>query len=156
MGRYNYRLGSFRLEDANGLGLTVRPTAGDLSIGAENDSNIEKTRVLDRGSFDDLVETDDLVQDISITAAMENVTLTHATEARLSDFIRKQGSFKNAVTLSSNPRIWAFKAIATFSDGTTSTTKTFPFCKGTIALSEGNPENTFSIALQNFVKSIDA
>lgn len=154
MSRYNYRLTSVRVEDANGLGMTLTPTTGDFSGPAENDNNREKARVLDRGSFDGLVEVDDMQGDISMTLGMRNEALTHASAARVTDFFKKQGSFAAAVSV--DPCVWAFKVIVTLDDGTTSTTKTYPYCTGTVSPAQGNPENTFSLAITSFKQPIDA
>lgn len=148
MARYTYRLTSVRLEDASGTGFTLSPTDGDFSAGAENDSNRERARVLDRGAFDGIVEGDDLEQELSITLQMRNETLTSAAAARVTDFIKRQNFFSSLVSV--DDTVWAFKCIVTFNDGTTSTTKTYPHCTGTISLSEGNPVNTFSISLTNY------
>ena len=126
--RWTSRLTTVRFEDSAGLGLEWGPGPGDLSIGNENAENAEHIKKLDRGHHDGFVLGDDLVQDLSITAELPNEELTHATLARLHDFIKRQGSFAAAVSV--DPTIWAFKVIATFSDGVTTTTKTCPIVEG--------------------------
>lgn len=155
MSRYNYRLTYLRVEDANGLGIDLVPTVGDFSGPPENDNNAEKARVLDRGEYDGLVEVDDMQGEISCTMGMRNQALTSAVAARVSDFFKRAGTFASAVSVNSE-RVWAFKTIATFDDGTTSTTKTYPVCTGTISPAAGNPENTFSIAITTYVQPEDA
>lgn len=154
MGRYNYRLTSVRVEDASGTSYTLEPTDGDFSGGGENDSNREKVAVRNRGSFDCLVEGDDITQELSMTVQMENETLTDAAAARITDWFKKQNFFSSLVSVDSV--VWAFKVIVTYNDGTTSTTKTYPYCTGMIAPSEGNPTNTFALSFTSYQKPTEA
>lgn len=154
MSRYTYRLTSVRLEDAAGTGLTLTPTDGDYTGGAENDNNREKIGVKNRGAHDGLVSGDDMEQEVSLTLQMKNEALTSAAEARVTDFIKKQNFFSGLVSVDDCE--WAFKLIVTFNDGTTSTTKTYPKVTGTIATAEGNPTNTFSLAFTNYLAPVDA
>lgn len=154
MARYTNRLTSVRVEDADGLGITLTPTDGDFSGGAENDTNAEKLPVMNRGAHDGLVKGVDMTQELSITLQMRNEALTSLAEARVSDFFKKAGVFAAANSVDDDQ--WAFKCILTFDDGTTSTTKTYPKCTGTIALSEGLPANTFAIAMTNYLPPTDA
>ncbi len=156
MSRWTRRLTSIRLEDNNGLGLTLTPMDGDFSGGDENDSNRDKTRVLNRQAFDGYVEGDDMEQELSCTLQMKNEALTHASQARVNDFIKKQGSFASAVSVDTGGIVWAFKVIVTLDDGTTSTTKTYPQCTGKIAWSEGDPAHTFGLSFVNNGAPVDA
>ena len=154
MGRYNYRLTSVRVEDAAGTSYTLEPTDGDFSAGAENDNNREKQAVRNRGAFDCLVPGDDIVQELSMTIQMKNEVLTSAAAARITDWFKKQGFFSSLTSV--DPQEWAFKVIVTYNDGTTSTTKTYPYCTGMISLSEGNPSNTFSLSFTNYQQPTEA
>jgi hypothetical protein len=145
--RWTSRLTTVRFEDAGGLGLEWGPGPGDLSIGNENAENAEHIKKLDRGKHDGFVLGDDLVQDLSITAELPNESLTHATLARLHDFIKRQGSFAAAVSV--DPCIWAFKVIVTFDDGVTTTTKTCPIVEGEHAFAEAKEGSTLAVSARN-------
>lgn len=156
MSRWTRRYTSIRLEDANGLGLPISPMEGDFSGGDENDSNRSKTRVMNRQDYDADVEGDELEQEISFTVQMESQTLTHATLARIKDFLKRQGSFAAAVTTNPNPTVWSFKCIVSFSDGSNTGGTTYPNCKGTISWSEGDPVHTFAVSLTNNGAPVDS
>lgn len=152
-GRKTPRMASVRLEDANGLGMTIAPREGDFSGGDENDNNLTKVAVADRGDFDCLVDGESMQQSLSFTAHMKDEALTHATLARLTDFIKRQGSFASAVSVDSGG-VWAFKVIVTWTGVATS--KTYPYCSGAVAWSEGTPQNTLGCSFTNYQQPIDA
>lgn len=156
MSRWTRRLTSIRLEDNNGLGLTLEPMEGDFTGGDETDNNRDKTRVLNRQAFDGYVEGDDMEQEMSCTIAMRNISLTHASAARVLDFIKKQGSFASAVSVDTGGIVWAFKLIVTLNDGTTSTTKSYPNVVGKINWSEGDPGHSFGLSFTNNGQPVDA
>lgn len=146
-GRWTKRLISVRLEDAAGTGMTVTPSDGDFSGGEENAENAEHVATYDRDQHDDFVLGRDLVQELSMTAHMKNEALTSAAAARLEDFIKKRNFFSGLVSVSDT--IWAFKTIVTYSDGTTTSTKTYPKCEGSISWAEGEPHAKFTLTLRN-------
>ena len=154
MSRYTRRLTSVRFEDSVGLGLTIEPTDGDLSLGETNAEFAEHQPVYNRDVHDGFTLGQDQVQACSITVQMKNETLTHATLARIEDFVKKRGSFASASSIDAT--IWAWKAIVTFNDGTTSTTRTLPKCEGGSALTEGQPANTIAINFNNHQIPVDA
>lgn len=154
MSRYTRKLTLVRFEDANGLGIDVTPTDGDFSHGETNAENAEHIKVMDRDSHDGFVEGPDLVQDFSITVHMKNESLTHATNARIEDFVKKRGSFLAAVSV--DDTIWAWKTILTFNDGTTTTTRTLPLCEGGSTLAVGAPINTITVSGRNHGAPVDA
>lgn len=156
MGRYNSRITAVVFKDGAGTpaSLTITPSDGDFSSGAENDSNVEKVAVQNRGQFDCLVETTDIEQELSMTLHMKNEELTHATLGRVTDWVKKTGSFSGLTSV--DPNVWAWIVEVTMNDGTTSTTKTFPYVAGMIAMSEGFPQNTFSLSMTNYQQPTEA
>lgn len=110
MGRLTSRYTTVRVEDANGLGMTVGPGEGNFAWDPVNHGNTTKIRVDDRSRFDCIVEGADLDQTWSIDTKMPQQTITDLTDIndRLQDFLLKQGKFANAASVSSNPNIWAF------------------------------------------------
>jgi hypothetical protein len=153
MSRYTRRLTSLRFEDAAGLGIDITPYDGDFSSGEGNAENAEHVPVMDRDQHDGFVLGADLVQDLSVTVHMLNQSLTHATNARILDFMHKRGSFASATSV--DPTIWCWKAIATFNDGTTTATRTWPKCEGGAAIAVGAPHNTITITARNHLATID-
>ena len=154
MARWTSRLTTVRFEDANGLGLEWGPGPGDLSTGGENAENAEHIKKIDRGQHDGFVLGDDLVQDISITAELPNTSITDAVLARLTDFVKRQGSFAAAVSV--DPTIWAFKVLCTFNDGTTTATKTCPIVEGEGAFAEAKEGSTISFSGRNHGPIVEA
>jgi hypothetical protein len=146
-GRWTKRLISVRLEDAAGTGLTVSPMDGDFSGGEENAENAEHVPTYDRDAHDDFVLGRDLVQEISFTVQMKNETITSAVAARIEDFLKKRNFFSALVSVSST--VWAFRCKVTYSDGSTTTTKTYGKCEGTISWAEGEPSAKFTVSLKN-------
>lgn len=149
MSRFNSRRTVVRFEDLAGLGMTVGPGPGDFSHGALNAENTEKVRVLDRGAYDGHVETDDLEQEWSLTVQLRNEAQTHATNARLQDFLRRTGIFAAAQTVNPNPDIWAFKVIVTMTTGGVTATRTLPNCLGMHAFSEAMEGHALAISGTN-------
>lgn len=148
MGRdFNARSTTWRFEDADGLGMTIGPGDGSVEVGATNNGNVEKVRVMDRGRFDGYVETEDLEQEGSITVRCLTESITSAVSARVRDFIMKTGTFANATSVSND--VWAWKGIKTESDGAVTRTTTYPLCVGTISTADGLPSNTFVIEFRN-------
>ena len=148
MARYTSRMTSVVFQDSGaGVSITVGPGPGDLSIGETNASNAEHIRLLDRGSFDGFVIGDDMEQDVSITIGVENQSLTTGAEARIRDFIMKTGSFAAATSM--DPIIWAFQAVVTMTDGTTTATITLPKVQGSVSFSEAKEGHTFSFSGTN-------
>jgi hypothetical protein len=148
MARYTSRMTTVTFRDSGaGSSITVGPGPGDLSIGEVNADNAERIRVLDRGTFDGFVVGDDLEQDVSITIGVENQSLTEASLARIRDFVMKTGSFAAAVSVDS--LIWAFEAVVTMNDGTTTATMILPRVQGSISFSEAKEGHTFSFSGTN-------
>lgn len=154
MARYTRRLTSVRFEDAAGLGLTITPTDGDLSMGENNAEFAEHQPVYDRDQHDGFTLGQDLVQECSLTVQMKNEALTSGVAARILDFILKRGTFSAATSVDAT--IWSWKTIVTFDDGTTSTTRTLPKCEGGEAITEGQPSNTIAINFRNHQAPVDA
>jgi len=154
MARFTRRLTSVRFEDASGLGLAATPTEGDMTMSETNAENAEHQPVYNRDVHDGFTLGIDLIQEFSITLQQRIETLTHATLARMNDFLHKRGSFVNAVSVDST--IWAFKVIVTFSSQGVTTTRTFPKCEGGAALSEGQPFNSIAVSLRNHQAPVDA
>jgi len=154
MARYTSRHVTVRFEDSAALGMTIGPGPGDLSISEVNASNMEVIRVLDRGSHDGFIDGDDIIQDCSLTIAMTNAALTSGAVASVSDFMRKQGTF--AAAASKDSTVWAWQAIVTLNDGTTTSTITLPLCEGGVAVSEAKEGNTLSISWRNYTAPVIA
>jgi len=155
MARWTSRLTSVRVQDATGLvGFDLEPGAGDLTTGGENAENAEHIKKLNRGQHDGFVLGDDLVQDVAITLELRNEALTHATQARLTDWFKKQGSF--AAAQSVDATIWAFVVIVTMTDGVTTTTKTLPIVEGEKSFAEAKEGHTLAISLRNHGPIVEA
>jgi hypothetical protein len=129
--------------------ITVGPGAGDFQHGATNAENTEKVRLLDRGVFDGHVETDDLEQDWSISIKLRNQSQTHATLARILDFIHKRGSFAGLTSVNPNPDVWAFQIVVTMVQGGVTATRTLPCCVGTETFAEAADGHTISLSGTN-------
>jgi hypothetical protein len=147
MSRFTRRLTSVRFEDAAGLGMTIGPGEGDLTMGEENAENAEHQPVYDRDQHDGFTLGQDLVQENSITVAQVTETLSHETLARVRDFVMKTGSFEDAVSV--DDTIWAWVCEVTYQSAGVTTTKRLPKCEGGIASAEGQPNNTFAITFRN-------
>lgn len=154
MSRYTRRLTAVRFEDAVGLGLTISPTEGDLTMGDNNAEFAEHQPVYDRDVHDGFTIGQDLVQDCSITVQMKNEALTSGVSARILDFVLKRGTFSAATSMDST--IWSWKTIVTYDDGTTSTTRTLSRCEGSEGLNSGQPANTIAISFKSHLAPVDA
>ena len=154
MARWTSRLTSVRFEDSLGAGMTVGPGPGDLTVGEQNAENAEHIKKLDRGQHDGFVLGDDLVQECSITVEQPNQTITDAAAARLTDFLKRQTFFSAASSVDST--IWAWKTIATFTDGVTTATVTLPVCEGGFALAEAKEGSTLSVTFRNHGSIVEA
>jgi hypothetical protein len=100
------------------------------------------------------VKGQDAVQEGAITVQMRNQSLTSAVAARINDFVSKRNFFSGLQSV--DPLCWAFKIILTFNDGTTTTTRTLPYCAATIQFAEGRPAHTFAINYRCFQTPTDA
>lgn len=148
-GRFNRRYDTVRFEDANGLGLTVGPGPGDLSMDGFSAENVDSVRVLDRGVYDGHVLTDDTEQSGSLTVTMEDATFTSAVAARVIDFLRKAGLYAAAVSTNPNLDVWSFKVILTATKGANVGVLTLPNVRATFGVAEAVEENTITINLSN-------
>jgi len=150
--RYTRRLTTIRFEGANGSGLTVAASPRDLTQGDTNAENAEHIKVMDGGQHDGFVLGDDLVQAMTITIEEKNEAQTHATAARIRDFLQHTGSFAiggaNEAT-SVDDTIWAWKTITTHNDGTTTSTKTYPVCEGAHSFNVLKESNTIVVSFNN-------
>jgi hypothetical protein len=152
--RYTRRLTSVRFEGANASGMTIGPGEGNLTMSGLNAENAEHQPVYDRDLHDGFTLGRVRIQEGSITVEQKNEAITHATSARVNDFVMHTGSFAigaAAAATSMDDTIWCWKMIVTYNDGTTTSTETYPKCEGEIARQEGQPSNTFAITIRNHV-----
>ena len=149
MGYYSSRQTTIRFEfsAAPADGLVIGPGPADLTIGETNAENREHIRKTNRGAFNGHVQGDDIEQECSITVELENQSQTHATLARVRDFINKQGLYSAGTSLSLD--VWAWRAIVTMNDGITISTCTLNHCDGGYAFSEAKEGNSFAITFRN-------
>lgn len=141
MARWASRQLTITLEDANGEQITAGPGPGDLNITAMTPENRERVRALDRGAFDGHFLGTDSEQEVSLTLELEDQTLSHATNARLLDFILNARKGATAlVSVNPNTDVWAFKLTATFTKGATSTTILCPCVIPTLDFGEGGAD----------------
>lgn len=150
--RFTRRITTIRFEGANGSGITVAASPRDFSQGDTNAENAEYIRVMDGGQFDGFALGDDLEQDLSLTAEEVNEAQTHATAARLRDFLQHTGSFAigaaNEAT-SVDDTIWAWKTIITSTSGAVTSTKTYPHCSGAHSFSVEKESNKINVSMKN-------
>ncbi len=150
MARFTRRLTSLRFEDANGLGMTMGPGEGNLSIGEQLPENAEHLEVFDSGIHDGFVLGDDTPQDVSFTLFQEAETLTSGAAARVRDFMMRTGTFSEANgSVSVDDTVWAYKAIATFTNGTSTGTMTMPKVRGAHTMQVAKEGNTFGFSGSN-------
>lgn len=151
MARFSSRTTAVRFEDAASFGLAVGPGPGDFQHSDTNSENAERLRVMDRNRFDGHVLGDDLEQTWSITVELRNEVLTHATLARITDFIQRTGSFASPATqsLSTNPDVWAFRVKVTMTLGAVTTTYTLPHNVASYAKAEAKEGNRITISGTN-------
>ena len=154
-GPFTSRKAVVRFEDAAGTGLTVGPGPGDLNVGETNRENAEHIRVLDRSTFDAIIEGDDLEQECTITIRLQAQSLTHATNDRILDFLMRRNKFSALQTVSANPDIWAWKCIWSATAAGASGSRTFPHCTGGWSMVEGKEGTTISITFRNNGAPVD-
>ncbi len=150
--RFTRRLASVRVEYSAGVGMTLTPGEGNLSVGPTNASNRQRIPVYDRDAHDGFIEGQDLVQDLSITLQMRNEAVTSSVANRVFDFFKKEGNFSTATSRDATITD-CFRTIVTFSDGTTTTGFVYPKCEGEVAWAEGQP-NTIQITIRNHVEPV--
>lgn len=150
--RYTARQTTVRFEDSAALGLTIGPGEGNLTLSTVRNGNAEVVAKYNRGAHDGFVTTQDLVQDCSISIELENQTITDASNARVLDFMRKDGLYAAAASV--DPTIWAWKTIITMNDGAVTSTITLPLCEGTFDFGEAAEGQTVSISFRNHVTPV--
>lgn len=150
MARYTSKNTSVELTDSGAaFSVTLGPGEGDFSLDNIGFDNAEILNVTDRGVHDGLVEGDDFVQSWSITLRLRNQKLTHASQDRILDAIRKTNYWSTATSVDATR--WAFPLIVTMNDGTTSTTITLPKCTAVASFAEGKDGHTVSLSGFNYV-----
>lgn len=155
-GRFNFRNGTVRIEDANGLSYTIAEVDGDFSGGEEAEGNVDVAIVRCRGDFDALVKTDSMIQSNTLTMQMINRAFTSAVVATIWDVINKRGVWASAVSVVDGG-VWAVKMIVDFDDGAGNVAqKLYPVCRLKGAWSEGNPVNTIAISMDNYDAPVDS
>ena len=116
--RFTSKQTTVTLIDNAGTSITAGPGPGDFKISNIEADNAEAISVKNRGVHDGWVEGDDLEQDWTLTLGLVNQTLTHASIARVLDFVRKTGLYS---TLSSvDSVVWAMIVQVSMTDGTNS------------------------------------
>jgi hypothetical protein len=119
MPRFNPKSGRVILRDKSGAhSLTLDTGPGDFGFDEIEAGDTEAIAVMHRGQFAGLIEGNEKTSSISVTAEMKKESLSSATQARLWDFVRKSGAFKNAV--SCNPGggdLWMFEMEWQLDDG---------------------------------------
>jgi len=148
MGRFHSGNTTVRFEDSAGVGLTIGPGPGDLSVDNIEYNNKERVQKFDRSSHDGWVETVDKTQSCSISIELQNQTITDAAAARVHDFIVNK-TLAGAALSSVSPDTWAWKTIVTMNDGVTTATCTLPECVGGEAFAEAAEGHTISVAFLN-------
>lgn len=147
--RANSRNCSIRIEDANGLGMTIGPGPGDWTVDPINAENASAVRVMDRGRYDGHVITDDLEQSGSITVQMRNEAQTSATAPRVQDLLLRRGFFAGAVSTGvyDTPMLW--RLIHTFESDAGPQRRVFPRVHLQHSLAESTESNTITINYTN-------
>lgn len=141
MARWASRQLTITLEDANGQQITAGPGPGDLNIPGLTPENRERVRALDRGAFDGHFLGTDSEQEVSFTLELEDQTLSHATNARILDFILNARKGATAlVSVNPNTDVWAFKLTATMTKGATTTTVMCPCVIPTLDFAEAGAD----------------
>lgn len=142
------------LEDNAGVTLDLRPTDGDVSISNWMlYGNAETMESRHRGTHDGLFEGDDVVQEVTLNLRLPSQSVTHATSARLWDWIRS--GRKGVTTLTSvetsGADVKAWKLRLSFNDGTNSGSILLPkiVLKGDFA--EGKDGHTIAMSGTNYV-----
>lgn len=130
--------------------MTVGPGPGDLTIDPFEEDNAEATPTINRGVFDGFVEGPDLQQSFSITVELPAQVLTHASQDRILDAVRKTGLWASATTKDPAGTMWAFQLIVTMTKGGTSTTITLPCCRGRVAFAEDAAGHKVTISGTNY------
>lgn len=159
---YNYRHVSAELQDSGaGVTLTIPGGPGDFQRGATNKNNAEHIAILNSGVFDDHVVGDDMVQEWSITIHQKAEELTHASAARILDWIQQTGIYAPGgstpvTSLSSHPDVWAFAVVVTYDDGQTSTTETLPWNLADQSMSVSKEGNKITLSGRNFKAPVRA
>jgi len=113
------------------------------------EGNTEKIEARDRGTHDGFVEGDDLTQEWSLTLEQVNEALTHVSNSRVMDFLRKTGSFSSAISMDDDE--WAFGVEITMTKGAVTTVIDLPKSIGMGDFTEGKETNTFSVSGTNVV-----
>lgn len=155
MSRFHTKVNTVTLEDGAGVTLELRPTSGDFQCSNwALDGNAETQEARHRGTHDGLFEGDDVTQEWSITLFVPSQSHTHATSARIYDWVvnhRKGTTALTNVETSGSGR-WAFKVNLDSSDGTN--TGGFQLPKSTVMIAnynEGTEGDTITLTGTNFV-----
>ena len=138
-----------------GQTITAGPGPGDMTVTNLEENNAEGLEVRNRGVHDGFIYGDDHVQDLTLTLGEVNQSWTHATLARIQDFVLKTGSYAdgaaNAAT-SVDPTVWCFGARVTKTDGTNTTTDVYPKIRGMMGWQEALEGNTLSLTMRNVLE----
>jgi hypothetical protein len=99
MPRFNVKSGRVILRDKSGAHtLTLDTGPGDFGFDEIEAGDVEALAVMHRGQFAGLIEGNEKTSSLSVTAEMKKESMSSATQARLWDFVRKSGAFRNAVS----------------------------------------------------------
>lgn len=154
MSRFNNKVTAIQLEDGAGVTIDCLPTQGDWSCSNLHvSSNAEAMEARSRGVHDGFFLGDDLVQEWTMTLEVRNESLTHASSARLYDWIvnHRKGvtSLTNIETSASGA--WAFKLRVTCTDGTNTQSVLLPKTTAEIRqrTENGQDATTFTLSGKN-------
>jgi len=92
--------------------LTLDTYPGDINVSGLQAAQADAVPLLDRGTFSELVESDDTFPTVSITVHHDG-RLTDAVTAKIADMILKQGAASADTTLDPGGVCWTLKLVVT-------------------------------------------
>lgn len=128
-GRFNAKTETVYLEDGAGVQLEIDPTQGNFSCSnLFLSGNCEAMNARHRGRHDGWFPGDDVTQEWSIEMELVNQSFTHASAARVVDFIKNHRKGVTALTNvdTSGAGSWTFKVRVVYNDGTNTASVLLP------------------------------
>lgn len=141
---YTSRHTTVVLSDDTGTPITVTagPGPGDLSITGLSEADTAATKILDRGSYQELVYGDDNEVSFSLSIYHDG----DLTGTSVLDAIRKTGNFSAGVTVDPGGLVWALDVTVTMTRNAVTNTYVLNTCRLTTDWSEAISGNTFKIS----------
>ena len=144
VGQFTSQHMTVSVKDGTGTPLTaiLGPGPGDMTFGSLEEGNKAATKVLNRGSFQELVYGEDNEVPFSITCHM----VGDQTGESVTDALLKTGNFASAVTMDPGGLVYTLDILVSGTRGAVTNTYTLNNCRTVAKFTESKEGNTWSFS----------